>query len=73
MDSNSTTAYGRVAEIAIDAANDEVYFADGYVNKRVAVVDLNTGAFKRYWGAYGSTSVDDDADDAGRCARTSRR
>ena len=63
MDSNSTTAYGRVAEIAIDAANDEVYFADGYVNKRVAVVDLNTGAFKRYWGAYGSTSVDDDADD----------
>ena len=30
MDSNSTTSYGRVAEIAIDAANNEVYFADGY-------------------------------------------
>ena len=46
MDSNSETHYGRVAEIAIDAANSEVYLADGYVNKRVAVVDLATGAFK---------------------------
>ena len=27
MDSNNTTSYGRVAEIAIDAANNEVYFA----------------------------------------------
>lgn len=63
MDSNSTTAYGRVAEIAIDESAGEVYFADGYVNKRVAVVDLATGAFKRYWGAYGSTDIDDDADD----------
>ena len=47
--------------VAIDAANSEVYLADGYVNKRVAVVDLATGAFKRYWGAYGNRP-DDDAD-----------
>ena len=63
FDSNSTTAFGRVAEIAIDEDAGEAYFADGYVNKRVAVVDLATGAFKRYWGAYGSTDIDDDADD----------
>lgn len=58
LDSNSTQHYGRVAEIAIDAANDEVYFADGYGHKRVAVVDLATGAYKRHWGAYGNTPVD---------------
>ncbi len=59
IDSNSTVSYGRVAEIAIDASASEVYFADGYGNKRVAVVDLATGAFKRYWGAYGNTPSDD--------------
>ena len=63
FDSNSTTAFGRVAEIAIDEDAGEAYFADGYVNKRVAVVDVATGAFKRYWGAYGSKDIDDDADD----------
>ena len=63
FDSNSTTAFGRVAEIAIDEDAGEAYFADGYVNKRVAVVDAATGAFKRYWGAYGSSDIDDDADD----------
>lgn len=62
IDSNSTSHFGRVAEIAI--AGDEVFVADGYTNKRVAVVDLATGAFKRYWGAYGSTNIDDDADDS---------
>ncbi|HJO11283.1 MAG: hypothetical protein QGG67_14655 [Gammaproteobacteria bacterium] len=60
-DSNSRTHYGRVAEISIDVEANEAYFADGYQNKRVAVVDVATGAFKRYWGAYGNTP-DDDAD-----------
>lgn len=64
IDSNSTSHFGRVAEIAIDADAGEAYLADGYTNKRVAVVDTATGAFKRYWGAYGSTNIDDDADDS---------
>ncbi len=59
-DSNSETHYGRIAEIAIDEAAGEVYFADGYTHKRVAVVDLE-GNFLRYWGAYGNRP-DDDAD-----------
>ena len=63
QDSNSNTHFGRIAEIAIDESANEAYFADGYLNKRVAVVDVSTGAFKRYWGAYGSTTIDDDADD----------
>ncbi|MDF0544382.1 hypothetical protein PX699_18685 [Sphingobium sp. H39-3-25] len=32
----------------------EVLVSDGYVNKRVIGFDDRTGAFKRYWGAYGS-------------------
>lgn len=59
INSNSTEHYSRVAEIAIDASANEAYFADGYGNKRVAVVDLANGALKRYWGAYGNRPSDD--------------
>jgi DNA-binding beta-propeller fold protein YncE len=58
-DSNSTTSFNKVAEIAIDEKANEVYVADGYGNKRVAVLDFGTGAFKRYWGAYGNKPVDE--------------
>ena len=57
-DSNSTEFFGQVAEISIDGDANEVYLADGYRHKRVAVIDLNTGAFKRYWGAYGNRPED---------------
>lgn len=59
VDSLSTTSFGRVAEIAIDRSAGEAYFADGYGNKRVAVVDVATGAFKRFWGAYGNEPIDE--------------
>jgi hypothetical protein len=36
----------------VDPKANEAYLADGYLNKRVAVIDADTGAFKRYWGAY---------------------
>ena len=39
---------------------NEAYVADGYRNKRVAVLDADTGKMKRYWGAYGNKP--DDAD-----------
>lgn len=58
--SNDTVNFGRVAKISFDVAANEAYIADGYGNKRVAVLDMNTGAFKRYWGAYGNRP--DDAD-----------
>jgi DNA-binding beta-propeller fold protein YncE len=60
-DSNSQTHFSRVAEIAIDVEANEAYIADGYRNRRVAVLDVSTGAFKRYWGAYGNRP-DDEAD-----------
>ena len=56
--SNSDTRFGRVAKISFDLAANEAYFADGYQNRRVAVVDMNTGRMKRYWGAYGNKPDD---------------
>jgi hypothetical protein len=58
--SNDPVNFGRVAKISIDSAANEAFVADGYGNKRVAVLDVNTGELKRYWGAYGNRP--DDAD-----------
>ncbi|HLH94551.1 MAG TPA: hypothetical protein VKW08_05470 [Xanthobacteraceae bacterium] len=51
--SNDTENFGRVAQIYVDPKTNEAYVADGYRNKRVAVLDADTGKMKRYWGAYG--------------------
>ena len=58
-DSSSTTRYSRVAKVAFDAEANEAYLADGYGNRRVAVVDGDTGELKRFWGAYGNTPSDE--------------
>ena len=58
VNSRSTENFGRVAKIAFDPAANEAYIADGYGNKRVAVIDMNTGAIKRFWGAYGNVPDD---------------
>ncbi len=58
--SHDTENFGRVSKIAFDASANEAYIADGYSNKRVAVIDMNTGEFKRYWGAYGNEPDDTD-------------
>ncbi len=60
VDSRSTEHFGRVAKINFDYGAREAYVADGYGNKRVAVIDMDTGAMKRFWGAYGNEP--DDAD-----------
>ena len=59
-DSNSTEHFGRVAKISFDATGDEAYVADGYRNRRVAVLDADSGEIKRYWGAYGNEPDDTD-------------
>ena len=56
--SNHPENFWRVAEINIDAEANEAYVADGYGNKRVAVLDAQTGEMKRYWGAYGNVPDD---------------
>lgn len=41
------------------AHGDELFIADGYGNRRIVVVDRETGQYRRHWGAYGDVSVDD--------------
>ena len=57
-DSNDQQNFGRVAKIFVDPRENEAYIADGYLNKRVAVIDADTGVMKRYWGAYGNRPDD---------------
>jgi DNA-binding beta-propeller fold protein YncE len=56
--SHDQTSFGRVAKVTVDKARNEAYVADGYFNKRVAVLDAATGAMRRYWGAYGNKPDD---------------
>jgi hypothetical protein len=56
--SNDNENFGRVAKIFVDRASNEAYIADGYLNKRVVVIDADSGKFKRYWGAYGNKPDD---------------
>jgi hypothetical protein len=57
--SHDRTNFGRVAKIDLDEDVNEAYIADGYLNHRVAVVDMDTGELKRYWGAYGRPPTDE--------------
>jgi DNA-binding beta-propeller fold protein YncE len=56
--SNDTWAFNKVAKISLDESANEAYVSDGYGNHRVVVIDMDTGKFKRYWGAYGEKPDD---------------
>ena len=56
--SNDPRNFGRAAKIFVDPKANEAYIADGYLNKRVAVVDADSGVLKRHWGAYGNKPDD---------------
>jgi hypothetical protein len=63
QDNQQTTLLLRgVAAAKLDEDAHELYIADGYLNKRVIVLDSSTGAFKRGWGAYGIplSQIDND-------------
>jgi DNA-binding beta-propeller fold protein YncE len=57
--SNHTENLGAPANMVLDAAANELYVADGYVNHRVIVFDAATGAYRRHWGAYGNVPDDE--------------
>ncbi len=63
--SNDTSLMGRPSEIWVDPADNEVFVADGYGNRRVIVFDGATGKYLRHWGAYGRRPVDPPAGAAG--------
>jgi DNA-binding beta-propeller fold protein YncE len=56
--SHDQVSFGRIAKIFVDPRTNEAYLADGYLNKRVAVIDGASGKLKRYWGAYGEKPDD---------------
>ena len=56
--SNDTANVKMAANMEVDPTTNELFVADGYGNKRVIVYDADTGAYKRHWGAYGSTPDD---------------
>jgi DNA-binding beta-propeller fold protein YncE len=56
--SNDPENFWKVAKIWVDPKANEAYIADGYGNKRIAVIDADTGKMKRYWGAYGNKPDD---------------
>ena len=57
--SNDLANFGQPAEVDVDPEANEVYIADGYGNRRVAVFDADTGEYRRHWGAYGNVPTDD--------------
>src|SRR5262249_4332432 len=60
-----TKNVNRPADIFVDARTNEAYVADGYGNRRVIVLDADTGAFKRMWGAFGNPPDSDPPAGAG--------
>lgn len=53
-----TKSFRQPADASYYAKTNEIFVADGYGNHRVIVIDADTGAFKRMWGAYGNKPVD---------------
>jgi DNA-binding beta-propeller fold protein YncE len=56
--SNDPENFGRVAQIYVDPKSNEGFVADGYKNRRLVVVDADTGKIKKWWGAYGNKPDD---------------
>ena len=57
--SNDTDNLWQPTKIWEDVAAKEVYVGDGYGNRRVIVFDVDTGKYKRHWGAYGNKPSDE--------------
>ena len=42
-----------IGSFELDEDAREIFIADGFLNKRIVVYDMDTGAFKRGWGGHG--------------------
>jgi hypothetical protein len=56
--SNHPTHLGAPASVGFYPPTNEVFVADGYLNRRVVVYDATTGKYKRHWGRYGKPPDD---------------
>jgi DNA-binding beta-propeller fold protein YncE len=62
--SSDTANFAGATGVYVDPQTNEAYISDGYRNRRVIVIDADTGAFKRMWGAYGKPPKDPQQKDA---------
>ena len=53
-----TSNFWMPAAAVLYPKTNELFVADGYGNNRVIVIDPETGAFRRMWGAFGNAPVD---------------
>jgi hypothetical protein len=53
-----TENLNHATKVVVWPKTNEAFISDGYVNRRVIVVDADTGKFKRMWGAYGNKPDD---------------
>ncbi len=58
---NGTPLLYQAADMVVDPATNRLYVADGYGNRRVLIVDANSGKYIGHFGAYGNNPVDDRA------------
>ena len=56
--SNDTQNFWQPTKAFHEPVDNEIYIGDGYGNRRVIVLDADTGAYKRHWGAYGQKPDD---------------
>lgn len=56
--SNDLENFWKPSKVFPDPAANEVYVSDGYGNRRIVVLDADTGKYKRHWGAYGAKPDD---------------
>lgn len=57
--STDPNAVNKPGDLYVWPKTNELFIADGYGNRRVLVLDADTFAFKRMWGAFGRPPVDD--------------
>jgi DNA-binding beta-propeller fold protein YncE len=58
---NGTPLLYQAADMVVDPVTNRLYIADGYGNRRVLIVDANTGKYIGHFGAYGNNPIDDAA------------
>jgi DNA-binding beta-propeller fold protein YncE len=58
---NETPLLYLPADMVVDSATNRLYVSDGYGNRRVLIIDSNTGKYIGHFGAYGNNPVDDAA------------
>jgi DNA-binding beta-propeller fold protein YncE len=57
---NATPQPYLVADMSVDPETNRLYIADGYGNRRILIVDAETGRYIGHFGAYGQNPVLDD-------------